>query len=155
MPGFRKAISPLLATVILIAITVAGGLLVYNVFFNTAGTVSTQLQVSVVSCDLVRAGSRTLLSITVRNDGSKPIYSLNVTIWDGGSTQRGPYSLYVGSNPVSQNNPLAPGGCASASLTEAQLGTNFVAGNKYPVRIDALASDGSTFRHSFVVTCTG
>lgn len=143
----RRAVSPLLATIILIAITVAAGLVIYNVFFSTTGTMSSQLQVDVTSCDLIRTDSKTLLSVTVKNTGNKPIVSCNVTIWDGSPTpaQKGPYSFYVGTNPVSPTNLLVPGGFASVSLTEAQLGTNFVVGNKYPVRIDARASDGSTF----------
>ena len=153
----RRAVSPLLATIILIAITVAAGLVIYNVFFNTAGTVSSMTQVEVVSCDLIKAGSKVLLSVTVRNTGNKPITSCNVTIWDGSSppAQKGPFDLCVGANPVSQTNPLNPGGFATVSKTETDLGTAYTVGNSYPVKITARASDGSTFEKSLTVTCTG
>jgi flagellin-like protein len=35
-----KGISPLIATLILIAITIVGGILVYHVFFSTASSIS-------------------------------------------------------------------------------------------------------------------
>ncbi|MEM2687592.1 MAG: archaellin/type IV pilin N-terminal domain-containing protein [Thermoproteota archaeon] len=142
MPGFRKAISPLLATVILIAITVAGGLLVYNVFFNTAGTVSTQLNIQVVSVDIIRTSTTTLVSATIKNTGNKPITSCTVTIYgDSGSVSLSLGAIDVGqSKSASQTNP------SSFSVT---------VGKAYPVKIDATASDGSTLSKSLTVTCVG
>jgi flagellin-like protein len=150
----RRAVSPLIATIILIAITVSGGLAVYSLFFSTAGTMSSQTSVQVVSCDLVKSSSKVLLSITVKNTGNKPITSCQVTVWDGAPTQRGPYNLQVGGSDVSSSNPLDPGAYASVTKTEADLGTNYIVGNKYPLEIVATASDGSTFDTSLTVTCS-
>jgi len=156
----RRAVSPLLATIILIAITVAAGLVIYNLFFSTAGTVSTVTQVDVMSCDLIKTSAKTMLSITVKNSGNKPIYSCNVTIWDGSSppAQKGPWSLNVGGSAVTNANPLNPGGFASLTAVSGSSpdpGTTYTVGNTYPVRIDVRASDGSTFTKSFTVVCQG
>jgi len=53
----KRGISPLLATIILIGITVAAGLVIYNLFFSTAGTLSAQLSIQVVSVDVVKMSS--------------------------------------------------------------------------------------------------
>ena len=153
----KKGVSPLLATIILIAITVAAGLVIYNLFFSTAGTVSSATQVDMISCDLTKAGSKVLLSITVKNTGNKPLTSCTVTLWDGSSppAQKGPFNLQKGGADVLPSNQLEPGAFASVTKTEADVGTNFVLGNKYPIKVDATAADGSTFSKSFTVTCTG
>jgi flagellin-like protein len=49
-----RAISPLIATIILIAITVVGGLLVYSIFTSTSNTMSAKALVSVETADLVK-----------------------------------------------------------------------------------------------------
>jgi len=154
----KRGVSPLLATIILIAITVAAGLVIYNLFFSTAGTVSTAVQVEAVSCDLVKTSARTMLSLTLKNTGNKPIVSLKVYIWDGTPAQKGPWDANVGGSPVSGTNPLNPGAYASLTATDQSspsLGTTFTVGNSYPVRIVAQASDGSTFDKSFTVVCSG
>jgi len=147
----RKAVSPLLATIILIAITVAAGLVIYNVFFSTAGVTSSTLQVDIVSCDLVRttAPSRAILSITVKNTGNRPITSCKVSIWDDTGTEKpssGGKELLSGT--------LAPGAFASASFTEADIGTSFTVGKSYSVKIKA-GDDTSYFEKAIVVYCSG
>jgi len=79
----RKAISPLIATIILIAICVVGGLIVYSVFMSTSSTLSAKGQISVEAIDLVKATDRTVtFSITVKNTGNKPAKSLTVQLAD-------------------------------------------------------------------------
>jgi len=70
-----RAVSPLLATIILVAITVVAGLVVYSVFFSASGTISRQAQLTVASVDLTRDGGFTLLSVALKNDGNLPVYA--------------------------------------------------------------------------------
>jgi flagellin-like protein len=138
----RKAVSPLLATIILIAITVAAGLVIYNVFFSTAGTMSQQLNVQPTSVDIVKAGTITLVSATIKNTGNKPITSCNVTVWGDSGTA----TLSLGALDVGQSKSTSTTNPSDFSVT---------VGKAYPVKVDAAASDGSTFSKSFTVTCTG
>jgi len=138
----RKAVSPLLATIILIAITVAAGLVIYNLFFSTAGTISQQLNVQITSVDVVKTSTTTLVSATIKNTGNKPITSCTVTVWGDSGTA----TLSLGALDVGQS--------MSASTTNPS-GFSVTVGKAYPVKVDATAADGSTFSKSFTVTCTG
>lgn len=66
----RRAISPLIATLILIAITVVGGVVVYSIFLSTSSTVSTSYHITITSASVSLTGG---LSVDVKNDGSLPI----------------------------------------------------------------------------------
>jgi flagellin-like protein len=147
----RKAVSPLLATIILIAITVVASLAVYSLFFSTVGTMSSTLQVDIVSCDLVKAASpsKVLFSITVKNTGNKPITSCNVSIWDDSGTEK----PATGGKEI-LTATLNPGAFASYSFTDVNIGTGFTVGKSYPVKIKA--GDGtSTFEKTIIVYCLG
>jgi flagellin-like protein len=138
----RKAVSPLLATIILIAITVAAGLVIYNLFFSTAGTISSQLNIQIISVDIVKTSTTTLVSATIKNTGNKPITSCTVTVYgDSGSVQ-----LTLGSLDV--------GGLKSASAANPS-DFSVTVGKVYPVTISVTASDGSKLDKSLTVVCTG
>jgi flagellin-like protein len=138
----RKALSPLLATIILIAITVAAGLVIYNLFFSTAGTISSQLNIQIISVDIVKTSTTTLVSATIKNTGNKPITSCTVTVYgDSGSVQ-----LTLGSLDV--------GGLKSASAANPG-GFSVTVGKVYPVTISVTASDNSKLDKSLTVVCTG
>lgn len=139
---FRKAVSPLLATIILITITVAAGLVVYNLFFSTAGTVSQQLNIQVVSIDIVKTSTTTLVSATIKNSGNKPVTSCTVTVWG----DSGVATLSLGAIDVAQTKSQSAANPSGFSVT---------VGKAYPLRIEATASDGSTFSRALTVTCTG
>lgn len=142
----RKAISPLIATIILIAICVVGGLIVYSVFMSTSSTLSAKGQISVEAIDLVKATDRTVtFSITVKNTGNKPAESLTVQLADE-SVQ----NLQVAGQNVSADNPLQPG--QQAVLVYNPSG-DYVVGNSYNVVIRAQFSDGSMFVDTKGVMC--
>ncbi|MBO3809761.1 MAG: hypothetical protein FGF50_09250 [Candidatus Brockarchaeota archaeon] len=142
----RRAISPLIATIILIAICVVGGLMVYSVFMSTSSTLAAKGQVSVETVDLVKQTTgETTFSITVKNTGNKPAKSLTVKL-AGGAAQ----NLKFNGENVSDTNPLQPG--QSASLVYSPTGT-FVVGNSYNIVIEAVFSDGSAFTKTEAVTC--
>lgn len=158
----RRGVSPLIATIILIAITVAVGAALYAYSANIMGVTGTIVQVEVTSCELVKTSARTVFSITVKNTGNRPITRLQVWIWDHGGTQRGPADLQVGGAAVSEANPLQPGSYATVTLTDVStpsIGTNYVVGNSYGVRISAAQTSGgstiASFDKSFTVYCAG
>jgi len=139
----KRAISPLIATIILISICVAGGLLIYNVFFSTTGTLTAKGQVEVESMDLVKdTAGNVVFSITIKNSGNKPVTELKVNLagteysvtLPGGSLQPGQSVSHV------ETSPTAPAG-------------GFVAGNSYNVVIKATFSDGSSFTTTTSVKC--
>ena len=142
----EKGISPLIATVILIGICVAGGLLIYNIFFSTSSTLTAKGQISIVSMDLVKdtAGSITF-SITVKNTGNKPAVSLTVKLADEPHQ-----NLQFNGGNVSSGNPLQPG--QSATLAYNPSGA-YITGNSYNVVVQARFSDGSTFTTTTSVKC--
>jgi len=144
----RRAISPLIATIMLIAICVVGGLLVYSIFMSTSSTMSARGQISVEAVDLVKntAGDATF-SITLKNTGNKPAVSLNVTL-QGQTAMK----LQVNGKDISDSNPLQPGQSATA-LLNINAPTQYVVGNSYNVIIEAQFSDGSVFTKTEAVTC--
>ena len=141
MDAGERGVSPLIATIILMAITVGAGLVIYNLFFGTAGTLSAQLNIQIVSVDIVKTSSHTLVSATIKNTGNKPISSCTVTIYGDSGTA----TLNLGSIDVWQTK--------STSATDPS-GFTVTAEKTYPVKIAASASDGSTLDKSLTVTCT-
>jgi len=75
-----RAVSPLIATILLIAITVAGGLVTYALFTSTAGVSSAKGQVSFESVDLVRTGGQLAFAATLKNAGNKPVENITVSL---------------------------------------------------------------------------
>jgi flagellin-like protein len=147
----KRAVSPLIATIILIAISVAGGLLVYTVFFSTAGTISAKGQLTVEAIDMVKdTGGNIAFSITIKNTGNKPIanpatgHPLNITL---ATDSHNPLNLDAGKN-------LQPGQSTSTVLySTTQIDNTYVVGNSYNVVIHVVFSDGSTFTTTTSVKC--
>jgi len=136
-----RAISPLIATIILIAITIVGGLLIYNLFFATSSTASSTSAISVQNIDLVVPGGsgNAQFSITVKNAGNKPIAGYNITIYgDAGSKQ----SL------IGSGLNIQPGQTFSNQTSIPKTVANFTVGNYYAVNIQVTFSDKTTFSTS-------
>jgi len=138
-----RGISPLLATVILIAITISAGLAIYTLFFTTFSAMSATLDIQIISVDIVEASGTTLVSATIKNTGNKPIQECKVTIY--GDT---------GTAELTINN-IDPGQVGSDSKAGNELPADFsvTAGKSYPVKIEVTAPDGSTFTKSLSVPC--
>ncbi|MEM2612622.1 MAG: archaellin/type IV pilin N-terminal domain-containing protein [Nitrososphaerota archaeon] len=143
---FRRAVSPIIATIILIAITVAAGLLIYTIFHSTAGTLSTQVQVELTSCDLVASDSNALFSVTIKNSGNKALREIKVTLhitptvkWEIEGT----------------NLEVNPGEYWSDSSSTPPQGATLTPGKSYPAEIYVEAVDGSTFHKALSITCAG
>lgn len=84
----RRAISPLLATIILIAIVVSAGLVVYGLISGMFGSLMPKHSFEVVGVDLVKASSGGMLSVTVKNTGSATAFLVKVSVvTDGGTVE--------------------------------------------------------------------
>jgi len=154
----KRGISPLIATVILIGICVAGGLLIYNVFFSTAGVVTQRGQVEVETVDLIKSSVETTFSITIKNTGNKPVKILQVTLEDDegevDDDQEGPWNLQLGGDSIDEDNMLQPGQTASLSCNPTRIDDEeYVVGESYTVTIYAVFSDDSEFTDTIKVTC--
>ena len=134
-----RAISPLIATIILIAITIVGGLLIYNLFFATSSTASSTSAISVQNIDLVVPGGsgNPQFSITIKNTGNKPITGYNITIIGENGTK----SISKSSLP----SPIQPGQTFSEQYAPS---LTFVVGKYYAVNIQVTFSDQTTFATS-------
>jgi len=137
----KRAISPLIATIILIAICIAGGLLVYNIVFSTSSTLMAKGQIEVETADLVKSADGVKFSITIKNAGNKPATHVNVTL--AGETET---DILAAAGMSS----LEPG--QSVSYVVNPSGT-YTIGNKYNVVIEADFSDGSSFATTTSVMC--
>jgi flagellin-like protein len=76
----RKGISPILATVILIGITVAAGGAVYTIWTGTSAQASSSNTIRVDSLTAVKGSNHADFSITVTNSGSTPWKAIEVWV---------------------------------------------------------------------------
>jgi len=142
----KRGISPLIATIILIAICIAGGALVYSIFFSTASTLNATGQLNVQSITLVKDTSgNTVFAMTIKNVSNKPFNSLNVTLASE------PLAIVAS---VKAATPLQPGQSTSYVPTTALDGDNYIIGNTYNVIIAAQTTDESTLTQTVSVACT-
>jgi len=134
-----KAVSPLIATIILIAITIAGGLLVYALFTSTAGVGSAKAQVQIDTMDLVTStDGEVVFTCTIKNGGNKP--TVNVTVQLNGEAAAYFYDTL----------PLQPG--QTVAFNEAPE-EPYIIGNAYLVTVSAEYTDGSTSSLVASVSC--
>jgi flagellin-like protein len=135
-----RAISPLIATIILIAITIVGGLLIYNLFFATSSTASSTSAISVQNIDLVVPGGSgdVQFSITIKNTGNKPVIAYKITIFG----ENGQNSITNTTNTLT----VQPGQTFSEQKTLS--GLSFIVGKYYAVNIQVTFSDKTTFSTS-------
>lgn len=133
-------LSPLLATLILIGATVVAGFVAYAVFFDSSTILSSKLTVQ-ASVGIIKTSDMALISATVKNTGTKPIVSCNVTVYYNETCAE---KLSFGA--------LQPEEVRSAEVA-TKLG--FAAGERYVYRVEAIASDNSTFVKASSVEVVG
>jgi len=130
-----RGISPLIATLILVAATVAGGAIVYSVMQSQAGRLSGGGDFEVQSVSLIASNN---IAITIKNTGSVGISSGSVTVGGQATT--------VSIGTVSPGQTYGGSGTTTATLT---------AGNSYVVKVSVTFADGSTATKAMSVTATG
>jgi flagellin-like protein len=141
----NKAISPIIATIILIAITVAFGLVVYGIATGVAGSASSNTQLSVIQATLVQPSSGSAsFSMTLKNSGSTPLNHLNVNV-------QGLTGLTNSSLTMMPQTTLSPGESISVMGTSTASCT---VGNTYVIQISATAGNGGSYSTSTSVACT-
>jgi len=137
-----KGVSPLIATLILIAITIVGGILVYHVFFSTASSISTNGNVQIESANIYSGPN--IMVLEIKNTGSIAVENMSITVYQSGSST----PILTETNILKA--PLAPG----QETGELFNGPNppFVSGNTYTVIIKAVLSNGASVTTSTTVT---
>ncbi len=126
-----KAISPLIATLILIAITIVGGVVVYRLFFSTGTAITSTVHAAISDVTVSAAAGVTL---TLKNDGNiqwtilPNISNVSVT---GAS---GPALVVVAVTGYTPNSlqTVAPGQSLAITITYT---TGPTAGVTYNIRV--------------------
>ena len=144
-----KAISSIIAVVILIAITISGGLLVFAIMNSTLTGSNQKVQVNFESLSLYRSTGepKVVFTATLKNTGNRPIKQLTLKVHNESD-----YTV----PSVSAQNHLEPGRTVGVALTPPQITAEwYVVGNAYSVTVRAEAVDGSTFSTVTSVMCFG
>ena len=139
------AVAPILATLILVAITFVGSVLVYQIFLRTAAVQGSNARVSIQSAKLLMATSSScgtgVFSITVENIGNRPVRELTLNISNPVQSCPSPTNAQPPIFNVSLSSPLNPGRNASATGTPA-MSFNF--NQAYSFTVLATYNDNST-----------
>ncbi|MEM2855729.1 MAG: type IV pilin [Candidatus Nitrosocaldaceae archaeon] len=123
----KRGVSPVLATMIMVGVTVAVGLGVASYTMGLFGNLSKSANIKIISTDLV-ASSRQL-SLTLDNSGGATVQLTKVT-------------TVIGTNSYSATSTLSIGPSSSASTTLTFSSATFTAGKTYTFTLEF--SNGST-----------
>jgi flagellin-like protein len=135
-------LSPLLAVILLIAITVAAAVVISGVFFNLAGIAGRRPAAVIDSIKLVATtGGAGTWAVVVKNTGDVPITSIGSAVLPSGSCQ--PSSLTFAPLPANPGQTTAAAGPAPSGC---------VLGNTYSISLTVYFQDGSVIRLSTQVT---
>ncbi len=130
-----KAISPIIATIILIVITVVAGGFIYAYVTGMLRSGATSQQASIQSYSLVPgSGNTATLTVTVQDSGTVAISSINITSLSGTTTTL-PIKSFIGQ--------IAPGSTMSNS-TSITGTTPFLAGDTYTATFVVTYANGAT-----------
>ncbi|MHA1742778.1 MAG: COG1470 family protein [Candidatus Heimdallarchaeota archaeon] len=145
----RKGLSHLVAAIILVAITLIGGIIAYSFASGTLFTQFKKTEVAFEYLGLYKSGGepKIIFAGTIKNIGAKPIVKIIVQLHNE--------SEYLLSK-VSESSPLEPGKCVGFALTEPDIHADwYIIGNAYSVRVYAEAADKGSFAHTTTVRCLG
>jgi len=142
LPKRLRGVSSLIAVVLIILITLIGGLILFYVAQNLFFAESPASTFSIDNAWLVRDTlGRTSFAVTIKNIGRKPIVQLNITLDHENTTT---YDL--------SSDPLEPGESASFSPPLAEV---YIVGNSYSLTVSGRFSDGSIYSISQTLKCSG
>jgi len=74
----RKGLSPLLAIIIGLVVTIVAGILLAQLYFSYAATISARPAANIEYVDLVRTSEGAILALNIKNIGNQPISRVNV-----------------------------------------------------------------------------
>jgi flagellin-like protein len=146
----RKAISPIIATILVVAMTIVAAGVLYTYFTTTASRAQNTNQIQVSAALAVPSGTGSGTgTITVTDSGSTALTGLTVSSTVPGFAL-GTSAFYTGSTPaaLSPANPLPPGSSVSAIFT----GTSVTAGTSYSITVLATFANGATQTQVVIVT---
>ena len=139
----RKGLSPLLAIIIGLVVTVVAGILLAQLYFNYATSVSARPAANIEYVDLVVSDNTGILAMNIKNMGNVPIDVTAVNVW-----------LDVDNNPTTDecqgedvNGNGDPGGTISVTCTV----NNVNAGTAYSGHVDITFGDNSAQSYAFAV----
>jgi flagellin-like protein len=115
-----RGISPLIATLILIAATIAGGAVVYGVMRSQMSSLGSNTNLEITYADIVVAGNENLAMVTVKNVGTVNLTGVTVTVT---AENENPVLISLGD--------LAAGQTKSGE----NLAGSWIPGNTYIVRV--------------------
>ena len=137
----RKAISPIIATILVVAMTIVAAGVLYTYFTTTASRAQNTAQVQIQASLVVPTGSGAGAgAITVTNSGSIELTGLTVTSTIPGFSANGGFSTSALSVP--------PGSSASSAFS----GTGDTAGTSYSITVVASFANGATQTQVLTVT---
>ena len=140
----RRAISTIIATIIVIAMTIVAAGVLYTYFTTTASRAQNTAQIQVSASIAVPNGQGTgTVAITVTNSGSIALTGLSYSSSIGGTPSWNP--------APSTTSPLAPGESTSTSFSTSGSVTS---GNSYAITIVATFANGATQTQVVTVTAT-
>jgi len=146
----NRGISQLIASIILIAIVLVGGIFVFAVWSSVSGTERQKTQVNFEYLGLYKSVGqpKATFATTMKNTGSKPLTKIIIKLHNETA-----YEI----PSVNPSSPLQPGHCVGVTLTPPTIHSDYyVVGNFYTVQIvRAEATDGSSFSHVTTVMCLG
>ncbi|NIT99553.1 MAG: hypothetical protein GWN01_00995 [Nitrosopumilaceae archaeon] len=79
----RRGVSPILAVVVLLGITIAGGSIVFSVFGQASSTATESNAVSILDSNLQITNNHGSLSMTIKNTGTKSWESVSINAYKG------------------------------------------------------------------------
>jgi flagellin-like protein len=143
----RAAISEIIATILVVAMTIIAAGVLYTFFTSTAtkAEVTTQIQVSAAIAVPSGSGQGTVV-VTVMNSGSVALTGLSLS----GSVI--PASVTWSPAP-SANNPIPPGGGTSTVVFPTKI--SVTSGVGYAIVVVATFANGATSSQVVTVTASG
>jgi flagellin-like protein len=125
-----KAISPIIATIILIVITVVAGGFIYAYVSGMLHSGATSQQASIQSYSLIPSSTGATLTVTVQNSGTVAIKNVTVSFSNASITA-----------PSFAINAIEPGSTASTSTSITGI---FLAGDTYTATFVVTYANGAT-----------
>lgn len=133
-----NALSPLLAIIIGLIITIVAGLILAQLYFSYSSIISLRPAASVEYADLLEGGNRDILAINLRNIGNVPIIDVRVSADTGAPLTCS--IAYAGRTTLGGGNPVQPGSIVSITCIGALVNR---AGDVMTAILSIRFSDGS------------
>jgi len=141
----RKAISPAIVTMLLMAVAISGGIAVWQSMNSQAQTISKTSKLDMVDVSLAKlqVDGKAFFSVTLKNSGTVDFNTIEVGFWDD-------TNKYVSFVKNSAN--LLPGiQWSENDVFDASITPN----QKYTVKVSGTTSDGSKFSMAKTVSAMG